>query len=108
MDQRFDAMDQRLQTIDQRLEVVDRRRMGWTVIWIVSMDASTSSMAGLARHDSRFDRLEERIETGAAETRRHFDVVAESIDSPKSCVVSSGASTAGCRRSPRVPPKRRR
>jgi hypothetical protein len=92
------------------------------------MPGSTGSTPGWPAHDDRFDRVEVRIESSAAETRRHFDVVAESLVSQIRLVAEGvltvdrkvdriaeevrGELTRVTRRitalSARVPPKRRR
>jgi hypothetical protein len=98
--ERFDRIDQRFDGIDRRLDAMDQR----------------------------FDAIDHHIETSAAETRRHFDVVAESLVSQIQ-LVAEGVLTldrkvdrlavelrgeiAGVNRrvlalSARVPPKRRR
>lgn len=114
VDRRFDAVDQRFDAVDRRFEVVDQR-----------FDAIHRRFEVV---DQRFDAVESRIDESAAETRRHFDVVTESLVSQIQLVAEGvitvdrkvdrladeirGELTRVNRRilalSARVPPKRRR
>jgi chromosome segregation ATPase len=71
MDDRFTKIDDRFTTIDARFTKVDER--------FTKVDEQ------LTKIDQRFTQLEthlrEEIRTAAAETRRHFDVVAEDLKS---------------------------
>jgi len=72
VDQRFDGVDQRLDVVDQRLDGIDRR-----------LDGVEQRLGGI---DQRFDGLDEHLDgmdqrsaAEHAQTRRHFDVVAERL-----------------------------
>jgi septal ring factor EnvC (AmiA/AmiB activator) len=65
-DQRFDEVDRRFTEIDQRFDEVDRR--------FTEVDRRFTEV------DRRFDELERRIAAEHAETRRHFEVVAERLE----------------------------
>ena len=81
VDTRFESVDARLASVDARIESVDAR--------VTSVDAHLASVdAGLASLDARFPSVDARFEAilehinaSASETRRHFDVVAESLRS---------------------------
>ncbi len=90
VDQRFDVLDGRLDAMDQRFDAMDQR-----------FDGIDRRLDG---HDGRFDRLEAQIIVTAEETRRHFDVVAESLVSQ----IRPRFNRRLLALSARVPPKRRR
>ncbi len=62
---RFDALDARFDGLEGRIEQLDARVKG--------LDARVEGL------DARVDRLDQRQEQRFEETRRHFDVIAESL-----------------------------
>ena len=67
IDRRFDAVDQRFEAVDRRFEAVDRR-----------FDAVDQRFAAV---DQRFDAVETAIREDGIATRRHMDIIAESLRS---------------------------
>jgi len=64
-DVRFDGLDARIDGLEGRIEQLDARVKG--------LDARVEGL------DARVDRLDQRQEQRFEETRRHFDVIAESL-----------------------------
>jgi septal ring factor EnvC (AmiA/AmiB activator) len=93
MDQRFDGLDTRLDSVDghlngfdTRLAGVDRRLDGLDARFdgidrrLDAVDARFDAVdARFDAVDRRLEELSERMDSHAVETRRHFDVVAESL-----------------------------
>jgi hypothetical protein len=72
VEKRFDGVDQRFDGIDQRFDGIDRRLDGIGGR-LDGHDGRFTEMGG------RFAEMDARITDEAAATRRHFDVVAESL-----------------------------
>jgi archaellum component FlaC len=93
IDKRFDGIDKRLDGVDKRLDGVDKRLGGHDK----RFDEVDKRLAG---HDKRFDEVDKRLVTmdaritdEAAATRRHFDVVAESLHESLNVVIDKTTAT---------------
>ena len=72
LDARFDGLEGRIDGQDVRFDGLERRIDGQDV----RFDGLDARIEGL---DARVDRLDQRQEQRFEETRRHFDVIAESL-----------------------------
>jgi chromosome segregation ATPase len=79
VDKRFDKVDQRFDEIDQRFGEVDQRA-----------DKSDQRLDGI---DQRLAAMDARITGEAAATRRHMDVVAESLRADLNVVIDKTTAT---------------
>ena len=92
LDTRLGALDTRLGALDTRLGALDTRvgdldtRVGALDTRVGALDTRVGALdtrvGGLATETGlRFEAIEARIDAAAAETRRHFDVIAEALRS---------------------------
>ena len=87
VDKRFDGVDKRLDSVDKRLDGVDRR--------LEEHDKRFDSVdSRLGEHDKRFVSLETRIAESETATRRHFDIVAESLRADMKVVIDQNTATS--------------
>jgi septal ring factor EnvC (AmiA/AmiB activator) len=93
VDKQFDAVDKRFDDVDKRFDEVDRR-FGDVDKRFADVDKRFADVdKHLGENDNRFVSLETRITGEAAKTRRHFDVVAESLRADFKVVIDKTIAT---------------